>query len=263
VHTVLMAEPDERGAGKRRMSLEKLRHEVAADSTRSLTALAASRALPSSVGDEPSNGAAGSITVVLGRFDALLGHGLKQMLREDPSLRIIGADLERAALEQTVAMKAPRVAVIDEAEVMDPSTLERLRAAQPGVGIVVLAHLPTVAYGMRLFAGGVSCVAKEAPAADILAAVHVAADGRRVFAADDGHLIERSAPVAASLTPREAEVLEFLSRGQSHAEIAHALQLGVETIRTHAAHIRGKLGVRNKRELIGLTIPVQSATEIQ
>ena len=42
---------------------------------------------------------------------------------------------------------------------------------------------------------------------------------------------------------------------QSHAEIAHALQLGVETVRTHAAHIRGKLGVRNKRELITCCVP--------
>jgi DNA-binding CsgD family transcriptional regulator len=56
-------------------------------------------------------------------------------------------------------------------------------------------------------------------------------------------------------------VLEFLSRGRSHAEIAHALQLSVETVRTHAAHIRGKLEVRNKRELIGLTIPAQPEAE--
>jgi DNA-binding CsgD family transcriptional regulator len=85
-----------------------------------------------------------------------------------------------------------------------------------------------------------------------------------VFVADDGHLVERSHPATvASLTPREAEVLEYLSKGRSHGEIAHALQLGVETVRTHAAHIRGKLGVRNKRELIGLTIPVQPETEIR
>jgi DNA-binding NarL/FixJ family response regulator len=178
------------------------------------------------------------------------------MLREDPSLRIIGADLDRAALEHAVAAQAPRVAILDEATVGERSILERMRAAQPMIGIVVLANLPTVAYGMRLFAGGASCVAKESSADNILAAVHITADGRRVFVADDGHLVERSHPATvASLTPREAEVLEFLSRGQSHAEIAHALQLGVETVRTHAAHIRGKLGVRNKRELITCCVP--------
>jgi DNA-binding CsgD family transcriptional regulator len=58
-------------------------------------------------------------------------------------------------------------------------------------------------------------------------------------------------------------VLEYLARGQSHGEIAHALQLGVETVRTHSAHIRAKLGVRNKRELIGLTLPLQGETGTQ
>lgn len=203
------------------------------------------------------------VTVVLGRFDPLVGRGLAQILQEDQGLRIIGSDLDRAALEHAVMSQAPQVVVLDEA-VAQSTVLERLMAARRPIGIVVLAHLPTVAYGMRLFADGASCVAKEASAEDILAAVHIAADGRRVFAADDGHLVERSHPAAvASLTPREAEVLEYLSKGRSHGEIAHALQLGVETVRTHAAHIRGKLGVRNKRELIGLSIPVQSATEIQ
>jgi DNA-binding NarL/FixJ family response regulator len=211
-----------------------------------------------------SDDGAGRIAVVLGSFDALLGRGLTQILREDLGTRIIGADLDRAELEHIVAAQAPRVAILDEATVGERSILERLRAAQPTIGVVVLAHHPTVAYGIRLYAAGASCVAKEASAGNILAAVHIAADGRRVFAADDGHLVERSHPATvASLTPREAEVLEFLSRGQSHAEIAHALQLGVETVRTHAAHIRGKLGVRSKRELIGLMIPIQSVAEIQ
>lgn len=200
---------------------------------------------------------------MLGCFDALVSHGLTQILREDRDLWIIGADLDRAALEHAVALRAPRVAMLDEVTVTEPSVLERLRVAQPAIGIVVLAHLPALAYGMRLLAGGASCLSKGVSAADILAAVRIAADGRRVFAADDGHLVERGYPVTAtSLTPRETEVLEYLSRGQSHAEIAHALQLGVETVRTHSAHIRSKLGICRNRDLIGVPIPVQSETEI-
>jgi DNA-binding NarL/FixJ family response regulator len=203
------------------------------------------------------------VTVVLGCFDPLVGRGLKQLLSEDQELLVIGADLDRAALEHAGASQAPQVAILDEAVAAHPTVLERLKATHPTIGIVVLAHLPTVAYAMRLLAAGASCLAKDVSAAEILAAVHIVADGRRVFADVDGHLVERSYPAAvASLTPREVEVLEFLSRGQSHAEIAHALQLGVETIRTHAAHIRGKLGVRNKRELIGLSLPALSEAEI-
>ncbi len=214
------------------------------------TALMATSSPPRSISEAPG-GPAGRITVVLGRFDSLLGRGLQQTLREDRGLQIIGIDLDRVVLERIVVAQAPQVAILDEAVARAPAALERLRDAQPATGVVVLAHLPTVAYGMRLFTSGVSCVAKEARADNILAAVRIVADGRRVFAADDGHLVERST-IAADLTPREMEVLEYLSRGRTHSEIAGALQLGVETIRTHSAHIRTKLGVRRSRDLIGL-----------
>jgi DNA-binding NarL/FixJ family response regulator len=46
------------------------------------------------------------------------------------------------------------------------------------------------------------------------------------------------------LTPREAEVLELLQSGRSNAEIADALHVGIETVRTHARRVYRKLGVR-------------------
>ncbi len=199
---------------------------------------------------------------MLGYFDALVGRGLTEILREDQDLRIIDTDVGNSTLENVVVRRAPQVVILDEASTVNSSVLERLRAVQPAIGIIVLVHRPTRTCGMRLLAAGASCVSKDASAAKILAAVHIAPEGRRLFAPADGRLVERSYPAKiASLTPRETEVLEYLSRGQSHAEIAHALRLGVETIRTHSARIPSKLGVRSKRELIGVTIPVQSETE--
>jgi DNA-binding NarL/FixJ family response regulator len=228
---------------------------------RSTIRLGAVGALARSAGKP--DGGAGPITVVLGRFDALLGLGLTQTLGEDQSLQIVGADLDRDDLENAVASKAPQVALLDETTVVRPTLLEHLRAAQPAIGIVVLAHRPTLTYAMRLFAAGASCLSKNASGADILAAIYIAADGRRAFVDVDGHVVERGhSATAASLTPREVEVLEYLSRGLSHGEIAHALQLGHETIRTHSAHIRGKLGVHRSRDLIGLPIPVHAETKI-
>jgi DNA-binding CsgD family transcriptional regulator len=51
------------------------------------------------------------------------------------------------------------------------------------------------------------------------------------------------------LTQREAEVLPLLQVGRSNAQIALALQVGVETVRTHARSIYRKLGVSSRREL--------------
>ena len=55
------------------------------------------------------------------------------------------------------------------------------------------------------------------------------------------------------LTPREADVLELLQLGRSNAEIALALSVGIETVRTHARSIYRKLGVRTRRELANLS----------
>jgi DNA-binding NarL/FixJ family response regulator len=44
-------------------------------------------------------------------------------------------------------------------------------------------------------------------------------------------------------------VLEHLQSGRTNAEIAQQLQVGVETVRTHARNIYRKLGVRTRREL--------------
>lgn len=51
-----------------------------------------------------------------------------------------------------------------------------------------------------------------------------------------------------SLTNREREVLEQLSRGYLYKEIADALGIGVETVRRHLSNIYGKLHVQNRTE---------------
>ena len=78
-----------------------------------LTSLAAIGALPRSA-SERADDETGHVTVVLGRFDALVGRGLTQILNEDRDLRIIGTDLDDAALEHTVARQAPQVAILDD-----------------------------------------------------------------------------------------------------------------------------------------------------
>jgi hypothetical protein len=57
------------------------------------------------------------------------------------------------------------------------------------------------------------------------------------------------------LTRREAEVLPLLQLGRSNAQIALALQVGIETVRTHARNIYRKLGVSSRRELSALPGP--------
>jgi DNA-binding NarL/FixJ family response regulator len=50
-------------------------------------------------------------------------------------------------------------------------------------------------------------------------------------------------------------VLELLQLGRSNAQIAMELNVGVETVRTHARNIYRKLGVKTRRELATLSAP--------
>lgn len=56
----------------------------------------------------------------------------------------------------------------------------------------------------------------------------------------------------STLSPREAEIAEYVARGASNPEIAAALFLSRKTIERHISNILAKLGVRNRTELAGL-----------
>jgi DNA-binding CsgD family transcriptional regulator len=52
----------------------------------------------------------------------------------------------------------------------------------------------------------------------------------------------------ARITPRELAVLRLVSMGRRTQEIAKALGLGDETVRSHLKKVQGKLGVRNRAQ---------------
>ncbi len=202
---------------------------------------------------EPANGAK-PITIALGQFGALVGCGLTQTLREDPTSQVIAADLDIPALEKIAAQQTPQVVVLDESAVIDPDVLTRLRTIQPTIGLVVLAHAPTRGYGARLLRAGGTCLSKDANAEDVITTIHLAAKGTHMLV----NLTERAK--SRPLTARQEEVFEHLRRNKAYAEVARELCISVETVRTHARQIRRKLGVASKADLIGLPKQVSSAS---
>jgi len=62
--------------------------------------------------------------------------------------------------------------------------------------------------------------------------------------------INQAAIRSLGLTKREYEILERLASGQSNKELARALDISPNTIKTHLASLYAKLEVRNRVEAI-------------
>lgn len=55
---------------------------------------------------------------------------------------------------------------------------------------------------------------------------------------------------SASLTKREAAILDLIARGDSYGEVAKALSVSVGTVQTHIKNIYGKLAVHSRGEAV-------------
>jgi ATP/maltotriose-dependent transcriptional regulator MalT len=55
-------------------------------------------------------------------------------------------------------------------------------------------------------------------------------------------------PTGETLSAREVEVLRLLATGAGNREVAAALVIGEQTVKTHVAHILQKLGVHSRRQ---------------
>jgi DNA-binding NarL/FixJ family response regulator len=99
--------------------------------------------------------------------------------------------------------------------------------------------------------GATGCLSKETEARDVVNAIHLASRGMHVLprSAAAGGGVDRLGMEGNELTAREAEVLELLQDCHTNSEIAEALAIGIETVRTHARSIYRKLGVPSRQEL--------------
>jgi DNA-binding NarL/FixJ family response regulator len=219
---------------------------------------AVSRVEPAEImGDSQSQRAEDrSITVVVGCFEPLVGYGLERVLSADGRLRVLGCGLDGRGIERAVAQRRPRVAILGET--VEHGLLARVKARQPGLGVLVVVNSPTTVTGTALLEMGATCLPRVASVSDVLTAVHLAAQGKlSFFTAEHRHLAGGGPVVADVLTKRETQVFDLLSRGWSYARIGHKLQIAPETARTHSQRICGKLHIKNKRDLIGMTLTMR------
>ena len=201
-----------------------------------------------------------TITVAIARFDDLLALGLRAVLADDPSVSIVASDIAYARIPAVLRAHRPAVLILDAGSLPELAGVRELCVAHPETHLVLLGDAMAAVECAQLLAFGASaCLTRATEARDVRNAIHLASRGLRLMPVggqDDAHVLD---PL---LTRREGDVLVLLRQRRSNAQIALELQIGVETVRSHARSIYRKLGVASRRELIGLPAPPRpSATE--
>jgi DNA-binding NarL/FixJ family response regulator len=197
-----------------------------------------------------------TVTVAVSGFEDLVNLGLRVLIDTDDHLDLIADDIAIDQLDAFLATSRPDVCLVNFGSLTSAADVHRLHAAHPATRLVVLANRPSPADSNQLLAlGATACLGKEVQARDIRNAIHLASRGLHVLPRTPGTAAVSDPVGPELLTPREASVLEHLRQGRSNAEIAHALHVSVETVRTHRRNIYRKLGVRTRRELAALGTP--------
>ena len=198
------------------------------------------------------------VSVVIASFEDLVARGLRALLEEDAHLEVLAAGVPHDDLDAVLGTHEPRVAIINFGSLANANEVRVLHQAHPQTRLLILANRPSPSECNQMLAfGATACLSKETQARDVLNAVHLASRGLHVLPRTAREFAATAPPGPDLLTPREADVLELLQRGSSNAEIAAALQVGVETVRTHARNIYRKLGVRTRRDLANLAAPAE------
>ena len=190
------------------------------------------------------------IRILVADDQHLVRSGFRMILGADAELEVVGEAGDGVEAVSEARRLTPDVVLMDvrmpRVDGIEATRQIATMAEPPRVLVLTTFDLDEYVFA-ALRAGASGFLLKDAPEAQLLAAIRVVADGGSLFAPSvTRRLIERFAslddsgappPNLESLTARELEVLRLLARGRSNAEIAAELVVSEHTVKTHVAHV--------------------------
>ena len=206
------------------------------------------------------------IRVLVADDQALVRRGFTALLDSAADIDVVGEAENGAEAVALAATARPDVILMD---VRMPNldgleaTRRLLRGEEQGPRVLILTTFDLDEYVYEaLRAGASGFLLKDTPPEDLVAAIQVVARGdallspsitRRVIEEFVNRPPASVRPVPAEvseLTSRELEMLRYLARGLSNAEIAREAFVSEATVKTHVARILMKLRLRDRVQAV-------------
>ncbi|MDG5807590.1 response regulator transcription factor [Streptomyces ossamyceticus] len=206
-----------------------------------------------------------TIRVLLADDQTLVRAAFAMLIESAPDMVVVGqAATGRETVERTRSARADLVVMDIRMPDLDGIEATRLIAADEdlaGVKVLVLTTYDTdenIVAALR--AGASGFLVKDTRPAELLEAIRTVAGGDALLSpGPTSRLIARflRSPTAKPpetgpecLTDREREVLTLVARGLNNTEIGDVLGLSPLTAKTHVSRIMGKLGARDRPQLV-------------
>jgi two-component system response regulator NreC len=204
----------------------------------------------------------------------LVRQGFRRILEDDPRITVVGeASTGLSAIELAKELK-PDVAVMDLSmpELGGLEASAEILKALPETKILILSMYSNEPYVRKAFEiGAKGYILKNAIEVDLTRAVLALAEGGAYMSPGISSLVierlkagsfgEKGQDAYERLTLREKEVLQLIAQGKSNKEIATLLNISVNTVAVHRAHLMETLGLHRTAELVlyavkrGLIVP--------
>ena len=193
---------------------------------------------------------------------AMIRSGLRMILDSEDGFEVV-AEAENGIEAVTAARRVePDIILMDiRMPGMDGLEATRQITATTDAKVIILTTFDVDEYVYSALRGGASgFLLKDAPADDLIGAIHAVEQGGALIApVITKRLIaefasrpnpEQTGIGLETLTVREVEVLKELAKGLSNEEIAGALFVSMTTVKTHVSHILMKLGLRDRVQAV-------------
>lgn len=213
-----------------------------------------------------------TIRVLVVDDQAMVRQGFAALLGAQADIEVVGQAENGAVAVELAAANRPDVVLMDvRMPVMDGLEAARHILSQAGgdgqgqgVHVLMLTTFDVDDYvydALKIGASGF--LFKDALADELVAAVRIVAGGEALLAPSvTKRLIEQFAQSTArphlsrdrldGLTERELEVMTLVGRGLSNHEIAAALFIAQQTVKTHVSKILAKLDLRDRVQMVVL-----------
>ncbi|MEU8526339.1 response regulator transcription factor [Streptomyces sp. NPDC048629] len=207
------------------------------------------------------------IRVLLADDQTLVRASFAMLVDSASDMEVVGqAGTGREAVELARSARADLVVMDVRMPDLDGIEATRLIAADDdlaGVKVLVLTTYDTDEHVVEaLRAGASGFVVKDIRPAELLDAIRTVAAGESLLSpGPTARLISRVLAVPDGpprtggpehLSERERQVLGLVARGLNNTEIAEALGLSPLTAKTHVSRIMGKVGARDRAQLVVL-----------